>query len=289
MCETNQLKSYPLVTIGLPVYNGEKYLSLALDSLLAQTFTDFELVISDNYSTDGTEKICKEYAKKDERIKYYRQSENIGIFKNFLFVKNKGVKSKYFMWAAHDDLWDKDWLKVLLTEFKPNDLAVRGKVVNIDDGGEIVSYTQVTSFNKGQVLKVFLDDDKNRRAFYWYALFDNQLLQQANMRLLDSTFGVDTLFILHLVEIGSLRVTEKTSQFYRQHLDSTTKLLAKDWFGLRRLIYHLFPLSTYLYSIRAVSDKYKPLILIAIPFKYLKSQLSIMVKLCRWVLTGKKY
>lgn len=278
----------PFVTIGLPVYNGEKYLSLALDSLLAQTFTDFEIIISDNASTDNTEKICNDYAKKDKRIKYFRQDRNIGVVKNFLFVREEGARSKYFMWAAHDDLWAEDWLKVLLAEFKSDDLAVRGKVTNIDENGNTLGLTNVTSFNKGQVVKVFMDNEKNCRAFYWYALFNNQLLSQANLKYLDldSTFGADVLLITHLVQFGALRTTEKTTQLYRRHTNSSTNLHAKHWFGLRKVIYYLFPINTYLFTIKIVNIKYKPLIFMAVPFKFIKSQFDIWPRIFKLLFTG---
>ena len=92
----------PRVTIGLPVYNGEQYLVQALDALLAQTYTDFALIISDNASTDRTQEICLAYAAKDARIQYYRNPINIGSAKNFNHVFALSA-SEYFMWAAHDD------------------------------------------------------------------------------------------------------------------------------------------------------------------------------------------
>ena len=101
------------VSIGMPVYNGERFIREALDSLLAQTFTDFELIISDNASTDGTEAICREYAARDPRIRYVRQSENRGAAANFQFVLNEAV-GEYFMWAAHDDQFYKKHLEKLL-------------------------------------------------------------------------------------------------------------------------------------------------------------------------------
>ena len=77
MIEQINKKNIPKVRIGMPVYNGEKFIREAIDSLLAQTFSDFELIISDNCSTDKTQEICKEYASKDPRVKYLRQIENI--------------------------------------------------------------------------------------------------------------------------------------------------------------------------------------------------------------------
>ena len=81
----------PLISVGMPVYNGEAYLRDALDSLLSQTFRDFELIISDNASLDTTEAICREYAGSDSRIRYIRQTENLGAAANFQFVSSFGT------------------------------------------------------------------------------------------------------------------------------------------------------------------------------------------------------
>jgi glycosyltransferase involved in cell wall biosynthesis len=92
----------PKVSIGLAVYNGGNYLKYAIDTILSQTFTDFELIISDNASTDNTEEICKAYAAQDSRIHYSRNQTNIGGANN----ENRTVlmsRGKYFRWAAHDD------------------------------------------------------------------------------------------------------------------------------------------------------------------------------------------
>lgn len=106
-------RNNPQVSIGMPVYNGEKYIREALNSLLAQSFTDFELIISDNASLDKTELICREYLQKDSRIQYIRQEKNLGASNNFEFVLNK-AKGKYFMWAAHDDVFFPFHLEKLL-------------------------------------------------------------------------------------------------------------------------------------------------------------------------------
>jgi len=96
-------ESPPRVSIGVPVYNGETYLPQALDSLLAQTYPDFEIVISDNASTDATENICRDYANRDKRIRYYREAVNRGLSWNFnrVFELSRG---EYFKWAAADDI-----------------------------------------------------------------------------------------------------------------------------------------------------------------------------------------
>src|SRR5687767_6393032 len=92
----------PLLSIGLPVYNGQRYLHAALDSLLGQDFDDFELIIADNASTDETEAICREFAARDRRIRYHRNTANVGAVPNHNLVFEL-ARGKYFKWAAHDD------------------------------------------------------------------------------------------------------------------------------------------------------------------------------------------
>jgi glycosyltransferase involved in cell wall biosynthesis len=94
----------PRVTIGLPVYNGEEYLEESLDGLLGQTFEDFELIISDNASTDRTPQICHEYAARDSRIRYVRREANMGAVPNHNSLVPL-ARGTYFKWASHDDLY----------------------------------------------------------------------------------------------------------------------------------------------------------------------------------------
>ncbi len=93
----------PRVSIGLPVYNGAKYLEEAIASVLNQTFTDFELIICDNASTDATEAICRAAAKRDSRIRYERHPENLGAAKNYNSTLAR-ARAPYFRWMCHDDV-----------------------------------------------------------------------------------------------------------------------------------------------------------------------------------------
>lgn len=91
------------LSIGVPVYNGAKYIRETLDSILAQTFTDFELIISDNASTDATQAICEEYVRRDPRVRYFRNAKNLGPGPNY----NRCVdvaRGELFKWQAADDL-----------------------------------------------------------------------------------------------------------------------------------------------------------------------------------------
>jgi glycosyltransferase involved in cell wall biosynthesis len=99
----------PRVTLGMPVYNGERFLEETLRALLAQTYTDFEIIISDNASTDATAAVCKRYVAADRRIKYFRETENRGAAWNYNRVVEL-ASGEYFKWAAHDDLITPDYL-----------------------------------------------------------------------------------------------------------------------------------------------------------------------------------
>jgi len=118
----------PKVSIGLPVYNGEEFIHKRLESILNQTFTNFELIISDNASSDKTPNICEEYAKKDKRIRYVRQKKNMGAKWNFNFVLQE-AKFEYFVWAAVDDIWLPSFLEknIMILESKKNVVASMSK------------------------------------------------------------------------------------------------------------------------------------------------------------------
>ena len=99
----------PQVSIGMPVYNGEKYIEETINSILAQTFTDFELIISDNASTDRTPEICQSYMTRDHRVRYFHNQENLGAAPNYNRVFNLST-GKYFKWADYDDLLAPEFL-----------------------------------------------------------------------------------------------------------------------------------------------------------------------------------
>lgn len=103
----------PFVSIGFAIYNGAYRMRPALDSLVGQTYKNFELIISDNASTDTTEEVCREYAARDSRVRYIRQKENIGQVPNFIFVL-KEARGEYFMWAADDDIRHRESIEKLL-------------------------------------------------------------------------------------------------------------------------------------------------------------------------------
>ncbi|MGH9248914.1 MAG: glycosyltransferase family 2 protein, partial [Acidimicrobiales bacterium] len=129
--------------IGLPVYNGERFLAEAVESILEQKFGDFALVISDNASTDGTEGIGRELAGRDPRVTYLRQAENRGAAWNFNYLALT-AESPFFKWAAHDDLLLPAALDRCMDELRRRPEAVLSftRRVKIDEHGEIVKHNR---------------------------------------------------------------------------------------------------------------------------------------------------
>ncbi len=132
-------RSGPRVTIGLPVYNGERFIREAIESVLGQSYGDLELLISDNASTDGTEDICREYAAADQRVRYLRNERNLGAAPNYnrLVVEARG---EYFKWAAHDDVCKPTFVETCLAvlEADPTVILCHPRTSIIDARGEVL-------------------------------------------------------------------------------------------------------------------------------------------------------
>ena len=145
----------PLVTIGMPVYNGSRYLEKAVRSLLDQTERDFVLLISDNCSTDETAEICARLREEDPRIEYVGQTSNIGPARNFEHVL-RAARSPFFMWAAHDDLHAPTFLATCLQLLSQARDAVACSVgVQLIDeaGGEVLRMLPSTDLSSPDPVK----------------------------------------------------------------------------------------------------------------------------------------
>jgi glycosyltransferase involved in cell wall biosynthesis len=154
----------PRVSVGLPVYNGAKYLPQALTALLQQDFEDFELIICDNASTDATGEICLDFAARDRRVRYSRNDANIGLAANHnrTFLLSRG---QFFKWAAHDDDFPRAMLQRFVSVFDeaPPDVSVvysRCEYINADGVAEWIDSDHVDK-----------DDPSPHRRLAW--LLDN--------------------------------------------------------------------------------------------------------------------
>ena len=138
------MNSTPLVSVGLFVYNGERFIEEALNSILNQTFTNFEVIISDNASTDRTSEIVEVYARRDDRIRYYRSEKNMGAGWNARRVYELAT-GKYFRWAAADDLLEPDLLRrcVEILESDPDCVVAHTRTKEVDENGTFIkNYVQ---------------------------------------------------------------------------------------------------------------------------------------------------
>ena len=129
----------PLLSVGLFVYNGERFIEEALHSILNQKFTDFELIISDNASTDRTGEIAQAYAQRDDRIRYSRSEKNMGAGWNARRVYELAT-GKYFKWAAVDDLLEPELLQrcVEILESDPGCVVAHASTKEVDENGTFI-------------------------------------------------------------------------------------------------------------------------------------------------------
>lgn len=215
----------PRVSIGLPVYNGEKYLEEALESILAQTYTGFELIISDNASTDRTPDICQAYVIKDPRIRYYRNEKNLGAAWNFnhVFELSSG---EYFKWAPHDDLLAPEYLSKCI-EVLDNDNSIilcNSKVEFINEYGEVVA-AYILKQNKVNSPKP--QDRFGYLIFFHHYCFDILGLIRSDAlrktRLIKAYSGSDRALLAELSLIGRFYEIPQFLFLHREHTQRSTR------------------------------------------------------------------
>jgi glycosyltransferase involved in cell wall biosynthesis len=199
--------SSPLVSIGFPVYNGGKLVKRALDSILAQDFADFELILSDNASTDGTEAICRDYASRDSRIRYFRNETNIGASPNHnrVFELSRG---KYFTWSADDLEYFSGMLSRCVTAMNqapPTVVLVYAGCELVNDAGELISNHQPTiaSSDPRPHKRVGLVIRNIGYVIQHYGLFVSAALRKT--RLNGSYASADFVLTAELAMLGEIR------------------------------------------------------------------------------------
>lgn len=192
------------------VYNGERCIREAIDSILNQSFKDFELIISDNASTDNTEQICREYANKDHRVHYIRQPVNVGAEANCLFVFDE-AQGEYFMWAAHDDIKSTDFLEFNLKFLQENlDYVASTSPVRFKDGYPDPVRMGDKSLDQESSEERFLAClDTWRGCGRFYSLMRRSAIVDSKIIRCATYFGADTAFILELAMKGKFNRLEQ--------------------------------------------------------------------------------
>lgn len=221
-------KKRPLVSIGMPVHNGEMHIRGALDSLLSQDYPTTELIISDNASQDGTWSICNGYAAKGDRIRLIRQERNIGAVANFKTTL-ENARGCYFMWAAVDDRWSPEFVSSLVNELEANPgagVAMSATELIGEDGGTIGAVRFEGDSNPNvlshrEMLRGATGWGKQKRKYnlYIYGLFRAELLKAAVEFYPDTVFG-DRLFIVMLTLATRFRYIDRP--LYRRMVHETS-------------------------------------------------------------------
>lgn len=233
---------HPRVTVGLPVYNGEKYLEQALRSLVAQTYSDFEIVVSDNASTDRTWEICRDFATKDQRIQLFRNTKNVGATSNYNSLVTE-ARGAYFKWAAHDDNCSPTFLNACVdTLDRTPDAVLCYPSTSVIDG----KGNTLTRYRDN--LHILNDAPENRLQVY---LRENFLEKQGmcnpifglirieclrRTRLIQSFVGSDRILLAHLVLLG--KIAELPQYLFERRVHGHTSTMAnrrlsdlKSWFS----------------------------------------------------------
>jgi glycosyltransferase involved in cell wall biosynthesis len=212
------------VSIGFPVHNGEKFIRQALDSVLAQTFLNFELIICDNASTDGTEAICQEYMEKDARIRYVRHAENMGGYSNFQYVLAIS-KASYFTWLSHDDLMYPDFLKfgVAYLESHIECVCYSGSIEVIDEGGLRKGIADLKEYDIkkvwGNMLYRFFVFPLDQQYFFIYGLFRRPDLTKVMLTTKQGPFigGMEYPILSKIALAGEIRSEQIILRAFRRH------------------------------------------------------------------------
>lgn len=216
---------HPKISLGMPVFNGENYIEPAICSILDQTYSDFELIISDNASQDRTEEICRHYSEKDSRLRYYRNDSNVGAARNF----NRTVelaKGEFFKWAAHDDTLAPEYLKICLDVLEGDESLILcfPKTIIVDHCGDMVSKYEVNMKNisSGRPEARFRDLVLiNHWGIEIFGLIRKSVLDAT--KLLASFPGSDRTFMAELGLVGRFYEIPEYLFYSRDHTERSTR------------------------------------------------------------------
>ena len=216
----------PLISIGMPVYNGGAYVAAAIDSILAQTYTRIELIIGDNASTDATWEICQAKAQKDHRIRLVRNEQNLGAASNYNRVFSL-AEGQYFKWAAADDLISDNFICNCLQQFEQPEIALAfGQTIVIDkDGVQLEAYADEFELNGAtpsqrlsQFVRRFQKKDKCNAVF---GLIRSDLLHKT--RLIDRFVSSDIILLAELALLGKFSPCPNAVFYRRDHEQSSMR------------------------------------------------------------------
>jgi len=218
-------RALPRVTVGVPVYNGERYLALTLDSLLNQTVRDFVVLVGDNASTDGTAAIVQAYAARDSRVRHVRHPCNLGAAANYSRLCEM-ADTEFFRWSAADDCSEPRFLEACLEalERDPAAVLVYPRIMMIDaDGQPLGEYREGLHLPHARPSDRFFTLLQNSRLCNaLYGLGRTEALRHT--RLFGSFLGSDIVFEAELTLYGKILEVPETLLLRRMHAESFTSM-----------------------------------------------------------------
>ena len=207
----------PKFSIIIPIYNSEKYISRCIKSVLSQTEENWELLLINDGSSDGTESICTSFELKDKRIKYYYQ-ENNGVSS----ARNNGLlraKGEWITFIDSDDWIEKNHLSEFNKQIKQNvDLCINSFVADLSYGSRIFNYIDCKSSNKLESINLFFSSLKPHSQFLWIKAFKRSIIKEYNIFFNEKiNLGEDNIFILdYISHINSISSSSKVTYHYDQ-------------------------------------------------------------------------
>ncbi|MEM7592213.1 MAG: glycosyltransferase family 2 protein [Cyanobacteria bacterium P01_A01_bin.83] len=286
----NQRKS-PKVSIGIPVYNGEKYLELALDSLIQQSFTDFEIIICDNASTDRTESICRSYQSRDERIFYYRNETNLGAAGNYKKVFQL-AQGEFFKWMAHDDRCSPNYLAecVQALEADPEIVMTFPRFELIDESDRTYPIIKKNTYLTPELTittnpeRNFMSSSPSERygevlfktteCYEFFGLARREIIERTSQH--DAYYGSDKVLLCELAMMGKIKEVNSATGYFRIHGEQSQSLKShkerSQWIS-PNLSYGVF-----LSRVKCLQGYYHSIFAYSVP-------LSERIK-CFWILTS---
>ena len=224
----------PTVTIGMPVYNGERFIAEAIKSILSQSYENFELIVCDNASQDKTQRICRQYARKDKRIRFYQNSVNMGAAFNYNRTFRL-ARGRYFKWAAADDILAPSFLEKCIDILQKDKSVVLSYplTVNIDEEGSRVGVyddrLNLTSPYAHERIKNFETNIDLCNALL--GLIRSEALQKTN--IIGAYSGSDVVLLIELSLQGKIHKIPEYLFFRRDHAKNCRKLPPRErakWF-----------------------------------------------------------
>lgn len=281
-------QAHPPVSIGMPVYNGERFIGKALDSIIQQSYPYFQLLISDNCSTDRTAEICLEYAARDPRIKYIRQSTNLGAAANFRYVLDASVHDR-FIWAAADDWWDSDRLERLVSALRPQDAVVLGAIRAYVDETPVAEFVPI-SVGLGNWWRFLMREEAlGEKVYYVYGLmWKSNAIDAYSTDFVE--YGGDNVFCYRLLWKGHLTsVRGAALHVAKHHGSSGTKEAARFRYSIARLVCFAHPFTYYKKYVFATPRRHRLVVALAMPAKVFMSQLHLWWRALSRIILGRPF